>query len=313
MVDDRGVAGKKALGAWFQRCNAELGGVQIGTFKKLVASLVESTMMYGVEIWGCNRNLETLQQVQLKAARLFFGVGTLHPRMSLLWEVGDLPVVWLAKLRCVSFWFKVLTSPMYDKRLLKRVVTEAVRHGKGSWMRKMARCCQDFDWETVELQQIQGLSETELKGMLASVAWRKVKEKWNEELERKPKLSVMQTMIMECGEASRCAGIRLKSERRMLLKLRGGTAPLQVEMGRWRGVKREDRTCKECNSGEVEDVEHWLMRCPAWNNQRESLLKLIQPDRDDTRTTARILSQACHNHQLVDLLSVMWKARFGII
>ena len=63
--------------------------------------------------------METLQQVQLKAAHLFFGVGTHHPGVSLLWELGDLPVVWLAKLRCVVFWFKVLTSPMYDMRLLE--------------------------------------------------------------------------------------------------------------------------------------------------------------------------------------------------
>ena len=204
-----------------------------------------STMMYGAEVWGCNRNVETLQQVQLKAARLFFGVGTSHPRVSLLWELGDLPVVWIAKLRCVIFWFKVLTSPMYDKRLLRRVATESVCHGKGSWMRKMARCCQEFDWENVGQMHKQNLSETELRGMLESVAWRKVQEKWREELERRPKLSTMQTIIMECGEESRCAAIKMKSERRMILKLRRGTAPLQVEMGKWRGVKREERTCKE--------------------------------------------------------------------
>ncbi len=75
--------------------------------------------------------METLQQVQLKAARLFFGVGTRHPECPCCaWELGDLPVVWIAKLRCVIFWFKVPTSPMYDKRLLRRVATESVRHGK---------------------------------------------------------------------------------------------------------------------------------------------------------------------------------------
>ena len=177
MVKDKGVDGKKALGAWFQRCNVEMGGVEVRTFKKLMSSIVESTMMYGAEVWGCNRNVETLQQVQLKAARLFFGVGTCHPRVSLLWELGDLPVVWIAKLRCVTFWFKVLTSPMYDKRLLRRVAIESVHHGKGSWMRKMARCCQGFDWENVGQMHIQNLSETELRGMLESVAWRKVQEK----------------------------------------------------------------------------------------------------------------------------------------
>ena len=90
----------------------------------------------------------------------------------------------------------------------------------------------------------------------------------------------------------------MKSERRMILKLCGGTAPLQVEMGRWRGVKREERICKECNSGEVEDVSHWLLRCPTWNSQRQSLMKMIQPSQDDAITTSRILTQVCHNHQL---------------
>ena len=48
----------------------------------------------------------------------------------------------------------------------------------------------------------------------------------------------------------------MKSERRMMLKLQGATVPLQVEMDRWWGVKREERICKECNFGEVEDVVH---------------------------------------------------------
>ena len=47
-----------------------------------------------------------------------------------------------------------------------------------------------------------------------------------------------------------------RAERRMMLKLRGGTAAFQIEMGRWHGLKREERVCKECYSGEVEDVCH---------------------------------------------------------
>ena len=31
-------------------------------------------------------------------------------------------------------------------------------------------------------------------------------------------------------------------------------------MGRWRGLRREERKCAECDSGEVEDVKHFLMR-----------------------------------------------------
>ena len=44
----------KALGAWFSRCRVELGDIGVGTCRKLMTLLVESTMLYGAEIWGCN-------------------------------------------------------------------------------------------------------------------------------------------------------------------------------------------------------------------------------------------------------------------
>ena len=44
-------------------------------------------------------------------------------------------------------------------------------------------------------------------------------------------------------------------------------------MGRGRGLKREERKCTECDSGEVEDVKHFLMRCKAWNGEREELMR----------------------------------------
>lgn len=48
-----------------------------------------------------------------------------------------------------------------------------------------------------------------------------------------------------------------------MIKLRGGTAALRIETGRWSGVKREDQICNECESGEIEDVVDWLLRCEA--------------------------------------------------
>ena len=47
--------------------------------------------------------------------------------------------------------------------------------------------------------------------------------------------------IAEYEEESSCANVKMKSERRVLIKLRGGTAPFQMETGRWHGLKREER------------------------------------------------------------------------
>ena len=43
----------------------------------------------------------------------------------------------------------------------------------------------------------------------------------------------------------------------MLALLRGGTAALRIETRRWNGLKREERICRQCTMGEIEDEEHF--------------------------------------------------------
>ena len=58
-----------------------------------------------------------------------------------------------------------------------------------------------------------------------------------------------------------------------MAKLRGGTAELRVETGRWIGVKREDRIYGHCGLREVENVEHFVLRCDGLVREREVLMK----------------------------------------
>ena len=74
-------------------------------------------------------------------------------------------------------------------------------------------------------------------------------------MEEKPKLSILKE-IAELKIELRCAFILVKKKREVLMTLRGGTAAFQIEVGRWKDVKREGRVCKECQSGEAEDVCH---------------------------------------------------------
>ena len=96
-----------------------------------------------------------------------------------------------------------------------------------------------------------------------------------------------------------------------MLKLRGRNAAFQIEMGRWHGLKREERVCKECDSGEVEDVCHWLLQCSAWNSLRQPLLEAMDNEgEDDGDRTALILSHACRNYHILSIINSMWSARF---
>ena len=128
------------------------------------------------------RSLKTIEQIQLHYFHMLFGVGTLHPKASLMMEMESLPVVWEARVRCVQFWYKVLTSKVYEGRLLRKVASQAVECEKGSWMRSIGRCVGKFGWQDVSGGVIKELSETDVKGMLLSVAWRNVRDEWRTEM-----------------------------------------------------------------------------------------------------------------------------------
>ena len=128
------------------------------------------------------RSLKTIEQIQLRYFHMLFGVGTLHPKASLMMEMESLPVVWEARVRCVQFWYKVLTSKVYEGRLLRKVASQAVECEKGSWMRSIGRCVGKFGWQDVSGGVIKELSETDVKGMLLSVAWRNVRDEWRTEM-----------------------------------------------------------------------------------------------------------------------------------
>ena len=68
------------------------------------------------------------------------------------------------------------------------------------------------------------------------------------------------------------------------MMLRGGTAPFQIETGRWKGISQEERLCRECERNEErEDYNHWMLRCPRWELERwqsSAITGLVCEDRD---------------------------------
>ena len=66
----------------------------------------------------------------------------------------------------------------------------------------------------------------------------------------------MQRLLVN-GSKDRCMDGKCKRLRRMLAMLRGGTAALRNETGRWNGLKRKDRICRQRTMREIEDKEHY--------------------------------------------------------
>jgi hypothetical protein len=71
-----------------------------------------------------------------------------------------------------------------------------------------------------------------------------------------------------------CAEWFLRMDRSLVrrwVRLRAGVEELEVELGRRKKVRREERLCQCCSSGEVEEVGHFVGGCSSWAGMRQGL------------------------------------------
>ena len=63
------------------------------------------------------------------------------------------------------------------------------------------------------------------------------------------------------------------------MKLKSGVLPLQLEVGRYKGVKKELRFCKVCQSKNlIEDEVHFLFHCNALKYVRKPFLREMKKE-----------------------------------
>ena len=67
-----------------------------------------------------------------------------------------------------------------------------------------------------------------------------------------------------------------------MTKLRISAHLLQIEVGRHQKMDIKNRTCSICNSNELEDKKHFLIRCKQYANERQALFDKLKIQNDQT-------------------------------
>ena len=219
MLEERAKAGSRALAAWLSRCRMSVWEVKGETFIRLMEALVQSVLLYGPEVWSCGRKLGAVEQVQLRAARMFLGVSKLHSKVSLQFEMGMLPLEWEAKKRCIEFWWRILRFD--DDRLVRQVALEVQRmSGKVRWLKELEQSLEKFEWQNVRMEDLERMPLGEVKCMLTDSAVWVVKQEWEEEAKIGSKLQMM-GKLMEYDCKVRCVETGRKNLRQVLVTLGG--------------------------------------------------------------------------------------------
>ena len=106
----------------------------------------------------------------------------------------------------------------------------------------------------------------------------KDRTKWEADSHRKPKLRTFVIFKDFKNETSYLFKPLSFVQRKSLAKLRLGVLTLRIETGRFvrPRLPAEERLCLICNSGEVEDEAHFLLRCETYRVEMQHLFEKIE-------------------------------------
>ena len=132
-------------------------------------------------------------------------------------------------------------------------------------------------------------------------------EKWLETVQSKPKLRTYKTYKSELVSEEYVRRLMSRHQRSTFAKFRCGILPLNLEVGRYRGIKVENRICPLCNN-DVETEIHFLLECNKYD--RGDFLHSTGTN-SITLTSTEKLKILMSNHQKAtsSFVCKLWKQR----
>ena len=275
--------------------------------KFLFETLVTPVILYGCEVWGCSISRESwrnIEQIHKRFITYNLKIKSNTPYPILLIEVGLSPIESLAMTRLLLYKHKL--NNIGDHRLPKLALNSSQNHLrlKRGWYKDTRAWLNHQEiGENVALQNINNI-----KNIVTS----KFKEKmWCEkDLATKIKLSYYKKVINPTLEDQKYLSILTSSKKKInIAKIRTNSHELHSETGRWAVPKTPwmERICHICENRNIEDENHFLLECPAYNHIRSQFHNLCY------NTDLPSLLQCQNYSELGRLLSKLFEHRNKIL
>ena len=268
--------------AWkaFYRIRSPLGSSLYSNkcvFNKLYDSIIKPILLYGCDFWGlykiCTEGKAPCDNFNAKIWKYFLGVGKNTSSIGTLYEVGCYPCSIDAQIRAFNNWVRVTDSNSTCKILLISSRFSIKNSGKfyENFLKFLEK--QDMVFLTENTANIKP------KGKISKILKKSLIEQFSTNCNRAliaatSKIKLLKKVKPNFQEASYINTLPRK-KRKFYAKLRLSDHELEVEKGRYKGLKRINRVCNLCVQ-ETEDEAHFLLRCPFLAKEREMLFNQIR-------------------------------------
>ena len=220
------------------------------------------------------------ENVHIKFCKFSLGVGKRTTNIAVLGELGRYPLL-------LEVILNIQNVFRYFKHLLKSedvLLSESLKVSESlkslninSWYGSIESLMQYIN---IDVKKVKNM-KIDLKSLIYSKLKQKYNFVWRSEIDddrnNKQGGNKLRTyrLFKDNISLEKYLLILNEDERRVLTKFRVSAHNLEIEKGRYIGVKTEDRICKLCNTG-VEDETHFLLQCPVLENKRTQIINNIK-------------------------------------
>ena len=191
-----------------------------------------------------------------KILKFTLGLSRSSPNLTLYGETGEIPLSMKRYRLTLNFWHRVTNFP--DSSLAKKALLENI-HLRTNYIQTIEKLI-----NTLNLGEKIG-NNAEFKNATKYALENQFQAWWKSALNNPdlPRLIFYKDIKTIFGMEGYLK-IPNFQQRRLIAKLRCSDHALEIEKGRHRKILRQERLCKFCGNGEIEDEEHFLIKCRVY-------------------------------------------------
>ena len=267
----------RALGVLMTKYH-QAGGMSYEVFTHLYNAMVLPVPNYGAGIWGTT-SFSVINTIQNRACRFFLGVGGNAPNCATRGDMGWTSQLHRQYIEVARLYYRLETI---DFQRLNSVVYRfsTNRRSKTLWINKVKRLFSTLQFDYTNINTSSKVYIKNFQDCLHKID----QVKWYHDLFNDKncingnKLRVYRLFKDRLGAEPYLKAHLTRYEQSILAKLRTGTLPLEVEVGRYKKKPLDMRLCSLCSSNQIEDETHFLIDCQFYDDLRYDMMQSLSKE-----------------------------------
>jgi hypothetical protein len=278
-IADQGRKALFAITSKLKQCN-----FNIETKCSVFDTYVNSILCYAAEIWGFHKALD-VEKVHISFCKNVLGVKTSTSNNLVYYELGRLPLRYVRKIRIIKFWLKLKST---DNCILRACYQEMISN-KDDWIVEIQSELENIGLGYMFENYI-NMTDNCIIGIIKCRLRDIYTQSMMTDISNSSKGLLFQHLVDNFTLQNYLCKPINPLYRKYISRFRMSSHKLRIEQGRYSNENRNSRVCTICDSKEIEDEFHFILKCPFYSTLRDQYIKKYYYQRPSVFKLVKLLS-----------------------